>query len=78
MKTAISIPDGLFEAAELAAKRLGMSRSRLYAMAVAEYLEQHAKDGVREKLDEVYADRSSELDPVLERMQHASIFTEDW
>ncbi|MEM6753148.1 MAG: ChpI protein, partial [Cyanobacteria bacterium P01_C01_bin.38] len=33
MKTAISIPDPLFEAAEQFAKRLGLSRSELYAMA---------------------------------------------
>lgn len=31
MKTAISIPDPIFEAAEGFARRLGMSRSELYA-----------------------------------------------
>jgi metal-responsive CopG/Arc/MetJ family transcriptional regulator len=39
MKTAISIPDLLFDEAEKLAQRLGMSRSELYAKALAAYIE---------------------------------------
>ena len=39
MKTAISLPDPLFEEAEAAAKDLGVSRSRLMQMALSEFLE---------------------------------------
>lgn len=78
MKTAISIPDEIFEAAELAAKRLGISRSQLYAKAVAEYLAQNGAENVTEVLDEVYADRRSELDPLLLHLQLASVAEEDW
>jgi predicted transcriptional regulator len=78
MKTAISIPDDVFEAAEATARRLGMSRSRLYATAIAEYVRQHTEDGVREKLDEIYPGQPSELDPVLESMQKASVFRDEW
>ena len=39
MKTAISLPDDLFRLAETAARKLRMSRSQLYATAVAEFLE---------------------------------------
>jgi predicted transcriptional regulator len=52
MKTAISIPDDLFEKAEEVAERLKVSLSRLYARAIAEYTERHASQRVREKLDE--------------------------
>ena len=45
MKTAISIPDETFEAAETLAGRLGLSRSELYATAVAEYLARHRTAG---------------------------------
>ena len=38
MKTAISIPDEIFLAAEQLAKRIGSSRSELYATALAAYL----------------------------------------
>lgn len=38
MKTAISIPDDVFERAERTAARLGWSRSQLYTRAVAAFL----------------------------------------
>ena len=41
MKVALSIPDELFATAETVAKRLGVSRSRLYATALAEFLSKH-------------------------------------
>jgi len=78
MKTAISLPEEIFSAAEEAAHRLGMSRSQLYARAVAEFLERHRGMGVREALDSVYTTESSRVDPVLFRMQASSIPEEDW
>ena len=38
MKIALSIPDDLFESGETLSKRLGVSRSRLYATALAEFV----------------------------------------
>ncbi|MDO8738698.1 MAG: hypothetical protein Q7J17_06995, partial [Candidatus Deferrimicrobium sp.] len=38
MKTAVSIPDKIFRSADSLAKRLGVSRSRLYADALADFL----------------------------------------
>lgn len=78
MKTAISIPDDLFAVAEAASKRLGVSRSHFYARAVAAYLEEHAADGVTEKLNEVYANVPSHLDPLLERMQWSTLPPNEW
>ncbi|MFN6519364.1 MAG: ChpI protein [Nostoc sp. CreGUA01] len=63
MKTAISIPDPLFEAAEQFAKRMGLSRSQLYAVALQEYLQTHKREQVTKQLDAVYADEDSSLDP---------------
>lgn len=65
MKTAISIPDSLFEAAENFAQRMGLSRSELYAKAIQEYLKAHSGDRITEKLDAVYAENDSSLDPFL-------------
>jgi len=80
MKTAISIPDRLFEAAERLAGRLGMSRSELYASAVSQYLDDNHSKGVRERLDAVYvADpESTRIDPVITRLQIESLPEEDW
>jgi len=63
MKTAISIPDPLFRAAERAAKRQKVSRSRYYAKALASYLRSQREKGIKEALEAVYATESSELDP---------------
>ena len=78
MKTAISIPDDLFEAAEKAAKHLGVSRSELYANAVREFVERYRRDNVTEKLNEIYAAEDSGLDPVLEQLQASTLPKEDW
>ncbi len=80
VKTAVSIPDGLFESAEGFAKRRGMSRSELYAKALDAYLAEHKAEGITERLDAVYAGERAEesrLDPLLERMQADSLAAED-
>ena len=79
MKTAISIPDEVFQAAEKAAQKLGVSRSELYATAVREYVEHYRTDDVTARLDQVYAEDSlSNLDATLGTMQHLSLEKEDW
>ena len=78
MKTAISIPDSVFEAAENLAQRLGISRSRLYSKAVERFVADHQGQGVTERLDEVYAEEAARVDPLLETLQTASLEPEDW
>ncbi|MFQ5548356.1 MAG: hypothetical protein ACE5FV_08700 [Woeseia sp.] len=80
MKTAISIPDQIFEAAERLAMRLGVSRSELYSKAVANYLDENRHHGVRERLDAVYQaePESARLDDDIARIQSASIPEEKW
>lgn len=80
MKTAISIPDSIFEQAEQLAESRGVSRSELYTKAIAAYLEDHRYLGVRERLDAVYGadpDQSA-LDSALERLQSETLRTEEW
>lgn len=78
MKTAISIPDPLFDEAERLSKRLRIPRSRLYAKAVEAYLLRHRSKGIKEALNEVYGTESSELDPVIARLQGEALGREDW
>lgn len=78
MKTAISIPDEVFVAADELARRLGISRSELYATAVAEFIAEHRASGVRERLDAVYEAVDSELDESVARLQSSSLPQEDW
>lgn len=53
MKTAISLPDAVFESADELAQRLGISRSELYATAVAEYLAKFRSEDVTARLSKV-------------------------
>jgi metal-responsive CopG/Arc/MetJ family transcriptional regulator len=78
MKTAISIPDPLFEEAERLSKRLRIPRSQLYAKALKEYVERKRSKRIREALDEVYSTESSELDPVIARLQGEALGREEW
>jgi hypothetical protein len=80
VKTAISIPDAVFEEAERLAQRRGWSRSELYANAVAEYIRGERFLGVRERLDAVYGDDRGEsaLEPMLAQAQARSLPKEKW
>jgi predicted transcriptional regulator len=51
MKTAISIPDDLFDSAEMLARETKQSRSQLYSRAVREYVARHSADSVTSALD---------------------------
>jgi metal-responsive CopG/Arc/MetJ family transcriptional regulator len=53
MKTAVSIPDPVFEKAEAAAKRLKMSRSELYAKAVDAWVDAHSPDEITDSINAV-------------------------
>lgn len=78
MKVAVSIPEDLFDSAESLGKRLGVSRSRLYATALAEFLAKHQGRKTTERLNRVYAEEESRLDPALRRRQARSVGREPW
>lgn len=80
MKTAISIPDEVFEAAERTAKKLGISRSELYSSAVREFVDRYRRENITEKLNDVYAENesASELDTGLETLQALSLQKDQW
>ena len=78
MKVALSIPDDLFETAESVCKRLGVSRSRLYATALAEFLAKHRGRKITQRLDAVYVSEDSRVDSATRRMQRRSLATKSW
>ncbi|MBD2297253.1 ribbon-helix-helix domain-containing protein [Nostoc sp. FACHB-190] len=78
MKTAISLPDSVFEEAEALATQLGISRSELYTKALQAYLQKYNRNQILSKLNQVYSQESSELDPLLAKMQYLSLPHEDW
>ena len=75
---AVSIPEELFDSAESLGKRLGVSRSRLYATALAEFLAKHKGRKVTDRLNSVYGTEESRLDTQLARVQARSVRDESW
>jgi metal-responsive CopG/Arc/MetJ family transcriptional regulator len=63
MKTAVSVPDDVFHAAERHARRARKSRSQLYADALSEYLARHAPDEVTEAMNQVVNELPRRTDP---------------
>ncbi len=77
MKTAISIPDPVFQAAEGLAQRLGISRSQLYSKAILEFTASHKNDNITQKLNSIYSNEK-EFDEELHTMQLKSLPREEW
>lgn len=79
MKTAISLPDALFKSAEALAHRLGVSRSELFAQAVAELIAQHDRTRLTERLNAAYANAVDEPpDLALAALQARSLPRDRW
>jgi metal-responsive CopG/Arc/MetJ family transcriptional regulator len=78
MKTAISLPESLFQSAERLAKRLRIPRSRLYAQAIERYVAESEDSNITAQLNEVYANGVSDLDPTLAALQTISIPRDGW
>ena len=78
MKTAISIPDPIFRAADRLAKRKGLSRSELYARAVAAMLRQEDEAEVTAQLNRVCQGADSRLEPGLSGLPSKILEREDW
>jgi len=78
MKTAVSINDDVYEEAELTASQLGMSRSRLYTLAVKEYVQTHKPDAITSKLNEIYSKIDSRLDDDIAQVNYDLISKVEW
>jgi metal-responsive CopG/Arc/MetJ family transcriptional regulator len=78
MKTAISIDDKLFDNAEDFSRTAGLSRSRLYCIAINEYIQNHSPDIITEKLNNYYKNHESRIDDDLKAAAHRLFAREDW
>ncbi len=78
MKTAISLPDAVFEAAERHARRTRKSRSQLYADALVEYLDRHAPDEVTDAMDQAVARLDERPDPFVLATAQSVLARSEW
>ncbi len=59
MKTAISLPDRLYQEAERIAQDMGIPRSQLFAKALEEFIENHNHEKITERLNNVYGEKDN-------------------
>jgi metal-responsive CopG/Arc/MetJ family transcriptional regulator len=78
MKTAVSIPDDVFEKAERLARRMKKSRSQLFSQALAEYLARHSPDQVTETMNEVCDELGAQTDPFVSAASRRALERSEW
>jgi metal-responsive CopG/Arc/MetJ family transcriptional regulator len=78
MKTAVSIPDPVFEEAELLAARLQTSRSELYSRALREYVARHAPDRLTEAMNRVVEEVGNDGDEFNRRAARRVLERVEW
>lgn len=78
MKTAVSIPDDVFEDAERLASRLKTSRSKLYARALAEFVARHDDDRVTALMDEAVREAGGQSDAFVTAAAKQSMRRSEW
>jgi len=78
MKIELSIPNELFESAETLSKHLRMSRNRLYATALQDFVTKHGAARVTERLNMVYRVADSRLDGTTRRLQTRALKPTKW
>jgi predicted transcriptional regulator len=78
VKTTISLPDDLSRLAEATARKLGMSRSKLYATALVEFLDRRQTANITQRLNEIYSAEPAKLDPALASAQSKSLESDFW
>jgi len=78
MKTAVSIPDDVYEDAERLASRLRTSRSQLYARALAEFVARHDDDRVTSLMDQAVREAGGEADAFVQAAAQQSLQRVEW
>jgi metal-responsive CopG/Arc/MetJ family transcriptional regulator len=78
MKTAVSIPDEVFQEAERLAAELQTSRSQLYSRALQEFVTRHSPDRMTEAMNRVVDQVGSEVDEFSKRAARRVLEQVDW
>lgn len=78
MKTAISVPDDVFELSERLAKKLKVSRSKIFAMGVKKLAEEHDEEELIANINKVCEKVDTSVDPILFKLAMMSVPKEEW
>ncbi len=69
MVTSMTMPNNIYEEANILAKRLKLTNNHLFVLATKEFIELHKTDEVTKELDKVYQTNNSGVDDVLSKLQ---------
>jgi len=78
MKTAVSVPNEVYEQAEELARRTGRTRSEIYSTALRDYLAHHLPLPVTAAMDQVLDEIDQEPDPFLDAAAGATLARSEW
>jgi metal-responsive CopG/Arc/MetJ family transcriptional regulator len=78
MKTAVSIPNDVFDGAERLARYTKKSRSQLFSDAIKEYLARHAPEEVTEAMDQVCAELGHSSDKFVATATRRILKRSEW
>lgn len=78
MKTAVSVPNEVFERADRLAKRLEVSRSELYSRALREFLARHSADEVTQALDQLCEELDTSSDEFVREASRRVLEATEW
>jgi len=80
MKTAISLPDELFEAVEQIVKQSGRTRSEVYCLALREYVAKHTPDEITDSWNRVIEQVSDGADeePFRKKAARSTLGRAEW
>jgi metal-responsive CopG/Arc/MetJ family transcriptional regulator len=78
MKTAVSIPDEVFEEVERLARRMKRSRSEMYSRALTEYVARHAPNRVTDAMNQTLAEISEPTDRFVRAASRRVLKRSEW
>jgi hypothetical protein len=78
MKTAISVSDDIFELSERLAKRLKVSRSKVFAMGVEKLGSDLSKDDLKAKINGVCETTDTSIEPEIREYQSREFSRDEW
>ena len=78
MKTAVSIPDPVFQSAEEMAAKLGLSRSALYSEALVAYLKEKKSREITAQINAALEACPQEIDPFVQEAARQGLARVEW
>ncbi len=78
MKTAVSIPDDVFEKVEKLARRDQRSRSEVFSAALREYVARHEPDEVTDAMNRVCDELAESADEFVAAAAYRTLENSEW